>query len=78
MFFKGLPLTIRLNYQTISFKNYLTGGWALKFQAIQDLEWVLLCMDPNERNVQRSCMLSESIFMANEVSRQTFKAAKTY
>ena len=33
MFFKGLPLTIRLNYQTISFKNIITGGWALKFQA---------------------------------------------
>ena len=23
----------RLKYRTISFKNYLTGGWALKFQA---------------------------------------------
>ena len=33
MFFKGLSLTIRLNHQTISFKDIITGGWALKFQA---------------------------------------------
>ncbi len=52
MFFKGLPLTIRLNHQTISFKNYLTGGWALKFQAIQDLEWVLLWLDHRRRRAQ--------------------------
>ena len=32
----------RLKYETISFKDIITGGWALKFQAIQLIFRVLL------------------------------------
>ncbi len=48
MFFKGLPLTIRLNYQTISFKNIITGGWAHRFQASvvnKDNSYLFLLVD---------------------------------
>jgi len=43
----------RLNHQIISFKDIITGGWALKFQAIQDLEWVLLWLDRASRRRAR-------------------------
>jgi len=86
MFFKGLPLTIRLNHQTISFKDIITGGWALKFQAIQDLEWVLLWLDHRRRRSERdnadrhwpltSESYSEAVWWTSLYSSRTKWAAK--
>ena len=54
----------RLNYQTISFKNYLTGGWALKFQAcvVNNYNSYLFFVDgPRESAEQTSAIMSPTL-----------------